>query len=273
MARKFETLDDYKRHLRNGYGQGDGASYKPWLTVRDVKGPKAFRKIIHGLKTNREHHLLSAIEAELFYLLDFRDDVIDIREQFPLLPLELSQKIATTIGVKHPMVPKFQTPHLMTTDALVTRIDDDKPKYLAYCVKPVEKLQNERTLEKIEIERIWWELLEVPFEIYTGNEATDIQSRNVAWITDILRSDMHFGLLPYVDAALNTMQPGKFLKNDLCLAFQDRFVIQPVEALNLLRLLLAKKYVVADTADNLIESSKVITIERVSDIGGQAIGY
>jgi hypothetical protein len=69
------------------------------------------------------------------------------------------------------------------------------------------------------------------------------------------------------------MQPGKFLKNDLCLEFQDRFVIQPVEALNLLRLLLAKKYVVADTADNLIESSKVITIERVSDIGGQAIGY
>lgn len=273
MTRKFETIEDYQRHLKNGYGQGEGINYKPWFTVRDVKGPKAFRKIIHGLKTNREHHMLSAIEAELFYLLDFKDDVIDIREQFPLLPLELSQKIATTIGVKHPTVPKTQAPHIMTTDLLITRIDDGKPKYFAYCVKPAEELEDERIKEKIEIERIWWELLEVPFEIYTGTEATDIQSRNIAWITDILRSEMYFDLQPFVKLALSNIQQGNYLKNDLCVTFQERFDIQSVDALNLLRLLIAKKHIVVDTKTALLETSKTIKIDRVYAIGEQAIGY
>lgn len=53
MARSFETYEDYKRHLRNKWGQGEGRTYKPWFTTKDVKAPEAFRAEIFGLKTGR----------------------------------------------------------------------------------------------------------------------------------------------------------------------------------------------------------------------------
>ncbi len=48
MARSFETYEDYKRHLRNKWGQGEGRTYKPWFTTKDVKAPEAFRAEIFG---------------------------------------------------------------------------------------------------------------------------------------------------------------------------------------------------------------------------------
>ena len=48
MARKFRSIDDFERHLRNKCGVGEKENYKPWFTVRDVKDNKAFRKEIMG---------------------------------------------------------------------------------------------------------------------------------------------------------------------------------------------------------------------------------
>ena len=122
MARKFKSLNDYERHLSNKWGIGTKQDYKPWFTVRDVKNNKAFRKEIMGTIVNRNHHLLSALEFSLFLTCEFRDDVIDLREQFPLFPLSLSRKIALTLGVEHPKVVGVKDPVLfiMTTDLLVT---------------------------------------------------------------------------------------------------------------------------------------------------------
>lgn len=85
-GRKLETFKDYSRALKGKYGLGEGKNYKPWLRVQDVKS-KGIRSQIYGRKTQRIHHLLSSIESQLFYLNEFSDSVIDIREQFPLLPV------------------------------------------------------------------------------------------------------------------------------------------------------------------------------------------
>jgi hypothetical protein len=170
MTRKFESYDDYRRHLKNKYGLGEGSKYKPWFTVRDVKDKNAFRSIIEGIKTSRKHQFLSSIETQLFYILEFLDDVIDIREQFPLFPVSASKKIALNLGVEHPKVPKTGIDHVMSTDILVTRKNKDSYLYQAFCVKPEEKLKDLRTLEKLEIERIWWEQLGVKFYIFVGNK-------------------------------------------------------------------------------------------------------
>lgn len=92
-GRKLESLLDFERALKSKYGIGQGADYKPWLRIQDVKS-KGIRSIIYGRKSQRDHHMMSSIESELFYLSEFSDSVVDIREQFPLFPLNLTQKIA-----------------------------------------------------------------------------------------------------------------------------------------------------------------------------------
>ncbi len=263
MARKFENYEDYRRHLRNKWGQGEVSNYKPWFTVRDVKDPKAFRAEVFGLKTGRVHHLLSSIESQLFYILEHRDDVSDIREQFPLLPLELSQKIANTLGVDHPTVRKTGIPFIMTTDMLVTINNGDYESYLAFCVKPQEQLNDPRVLQKIEIERIWWELLGVPFQIFTGNNESEILSSNLSWATDPLRSNTQHELSKLVAPASTLLSVGKHLKSDICDLIMSKFDIDSVSALNILRILIAQKWIVVDMATSL-ESSSIITISSVS---------
>ncbi len=45
---------------------------------------------------------------------------MDIREQFPLLPIEETIIIAEELGIKHPTDPNTGEPVVMTTDFLVT---------------------------------------------------------------------------------------------------------------------------------------------------------
>ncbi len=186
-GRKLETFDDYLRSLRNGYGLGSGANYKPWLRVQDVSS-KGLSAKIQGIKTQRCHHTLSQNETAFFYLAEYADAVVDIREQFPLLPLEFSNKIANILDIDHPRVPKTKELNVMTTDFVLTKSVHEKIKYEAYCIKPEDALRNERVLEKIELERIWWQLLGVKFKIFTCTELHRTQADNIEWITNPTRS-------------------------------------------------------------------------------------
>ncbi len=100
-GRKLESLEDFERALKNKYGIGQGLEYKPWLRIQDVKS-KGVRSVIYGREAKREHHMLSSIESEHFQLAEFSNRVLDIREQFPILPLNFTQKVAKILGVEHP---------------------------------------------------------------------------------------------------------------------------------------------------------------------------
>ena len=164
-GRRLKTFDDYKRSLKGKYGLGEGKSYKPWLRVQDVKS-KGIRSQILGLTTQRIHHTLSSIETEFFYLAEFSDQIIDIREQFPLFPLDLSIKIAKSLNINHPTHPETDTPIIITTDFLLTMKKANEIAYKAISVKPEGNLVDLRVLEKQEIERVWWELLGINYSIY-----------------------------------------------------------------------------------------------------------
>ncbi len=55
-----------------------------------------------------------------WYALDWAPSVVDIREQFPLLPIEDTLRIAERLGYRHPRHPQTRRPIVMTTDFLVT---------------------------------------------------------------------------------------------------------------------------------------------------------
>lgn len=257
-GRKLKTLKDYKRSLKGKYGLGEGKSYKPWLRVQDVKS-KGVRSQILGLKTQRIHHTLSSIETEFFYLAEYSDSVIDIREQFPLFPLNLSIKIAESLNVAHPTHPGTDVPIIITTDFLLTRKINGEIVYEAISVKPESESDVLRVLEKLEIERVWWELLGVKFSYYVGNELTQIQSSNINWATHPLRTESKIYSSLELEMALSLITYGKQFIRDLCNNFVKELRVNHDDALNLLRSLIAQKYLTVDISHPL-ESSDFIDV-------------
>nr|WP_194718484.1 TnsA endonuclease N-terminal domain-containing protein [Pseudomonas typographi] len=131
----------------------------PWLRVQDVPSRGRSHKI-PGVKIDRMFHLLSDLERAYFLVAEFSEDVVDIREQYPLLPVESTQAIAKAIGVPYPRYPGSSVPMVMTTDFLLTvRQPDGDFKSVARTIKYQEDLDGEdstRTLEKLEVERRFW---------------------------------------------------------------------------------------------------------------------
>jgi hypothetical protein len=192
-GRKLESFDDYKRWLKKAYGLGAGADYKPWLRVQDVPSCGLSSKI-QGFKVKREHHTLSQNETQFFYLAEFSDSVIDIREQFPLLPLGLTYKLAQAIDIEHPRVPHTRELNVITTDFLLTRCFKGKTWYEAFNIKSEDDLKDTRVAEKIDLERVWWQLLGVKFYQFVSSDRTKIQSQNIAWATDPVRHGCVFDI-------------------------------------------------------------------------------
>jgi hypothetical protein len=177
MKNPLLTEAGIARHIAKGYGEGQGPSYKPWLEIRHVPSlGKSSRP--QGWKTDRIHHFLSQLELRYFYMLEWSDSVVDIQEQFPLLPHQETGEIAHLLGVKHPRIPKAEAPLVMTTDFVITT----KNGTFARCVKPAKDLESGRTLEKLEIERQYWRQKGIDWKIVTEHEIDVVLAKNVEWV-------------------------------------------------------------------------------------------
>jgi hypothetical protein len=265
-GRKLKTFEDFKRSLKNKYGLGEGKSYKPWLRVQDVKS-RGVRSQILGLKTERIHHTLSSIETEFFYLAENCDSVIDIREQFPLFPINLSIKIAKALGVDHPTHPETNVPIIITTDFFLTRTIDGEIIFEAISVKPENESDELRVLEKLEIERVWWELLGIKFFYFVGNELTQIQSSNINWATHPLRTEDNTYNPNNLGGALALITLGKHFKRDICNLFVSEMNVPHEEALNILRCLIGEKRLIVDISYPLENSDfiKILSINAAQE--------
>lgn len=251
-GRKLETLEDYKRSIKNGFGQGKGKEYKPWLRVQDVSS-KGLSSKIFGIKTQREHHFLSQLETQCFLLAEFAESVIDIREQFPLLPLILSNKIAKALNIPHPKVPSTKELNVMTTDLLLTIKTPEGVRYEAICVKPESELENDRVAEKIDLERAWWQLLEVSFRVFCGNKSTEIQAQNISWFTDPVRHNIYFNESLEL-SVLESLSCGNHKLNSLVKSVSEISQLNEVDSLNLLKVLISKKRVSVNLNTPILES-------------------
>jgi hypothetical protein len=100
-ARDPSRYPPYLRtRIRGGFGLGEGASYKPWLRIRDVpsQGTSASPT---GIRITREFQLLSSLEETYYFLLERDPHVVDIREQFPILDLSATMRLCAQHGVEH----------------------------------------------------------------------------------------------------------------------------------------------------------------------------
>jgi hypothetical protein len=165
-----------------GYGQGDGLSYRPWLGVNDVPSHGVTTHLM-GRKTHRMHVVFSNLERHALLVAQWLDDVVDLREQYPLWPLDETIAIAEDLGVRHPTHPKGDLV-LMTTDILLTRSRTAGTLLEPITVKPESELRNDRVLEKLEIERVYWERRGSTLGIVTEAELPAGLVGNLEWIDE-----------------------------------------------------------------------------------------
>lgn len=160
---KCRKTDKYRLIERRGFGMFE--EYKPWLKVHEFGSCGRVHRIV-GWKNRRIHQLMSDLELYYFVLTQWDDNVIDIREQYPLLPLEETISIANEIGVNHPpMNSKKKT--VMTTDFLINRKIDNKDIEFARAIKTQADIENPRTVKKLLIEKKYWENMKVDWGLVT----------------------------------------------------------------------------------------------------------
>lgn len=151
----MSALEDYERGVKEGRGQGRFSSYKPWLIVKKVKSC-AVRSRTYIRRFGRLFHLMSDAEVQTLLQLDWDDNVVEVREQYPLHP-ELTNYIAQQLNVKPAGFTRGGI--VMTTDFLVTyRTPSGGHRFKAYQVKDTAAaVREKRTQTKLVIEQRYWQ--------------------------------------------------------------------------------------------------------------------
>lgn len=175
MRRRRPTSDaQVERWIARGFGQGIGITYKPWFKVRDVPS-RGRAKRVRGIVVPRIHHLLSGGEYNHFLFAEFQPDVIDIREHIALLPRSETLEIAQALGIRHPIYPTTKIPVVMRSDLALTKTTSNGSRELVLCIIPASNLTPgtrglRRTVEKLKIERAYWERRCVVWRLATEHE-------------------------------------------------------------------------------------------------------
>ncbi|WP_240418375.1 TnsA endonuclease N-terminal domain-containing protein [Paenibacillus periandrae] len=169
------------KRIKEGRGKGHFTDYKPWLTIHDVPSQGVVTRIL-GWKSGRLHHYFSEhFELAHHYQMEWALNCADIREQFPLLPLEKTLFIADKLGIKHPVDPKTKNPIVMTTDMLLSVQKQDDIRFVAHTIKPKSKL-NKRVLEKFEIEKRFFKDSGIDWALITEAQINYELVKNVEWL-------------------------------------------------------------------------------------------
>ena len=155
-----------------------GKDYKPAIKIQNLSSLGRSSRIF-GIRTGRQHDFLSDMERNYFHILNFSDDIVDIREQFPL-QLDLTLLIADKLGIKHPIHPKTKKPVIMTSDFNITIKNNGQGKDIVRTIKSKNDLVNRRTIEKFEIERVYWKKIGIDWGIVTESEINKMLALNIA---------------------------------------------------------------------------------------------
>ncbi len=183
MAKRKRMTDasTADRRRKEGRGCGTGSLYLPYIYIHDVASIGLASRVL-GWKTARIHHLLSRLELQYFHTLEWSERVLDIREQFPL-DLDETLAIAAQLGVKHPTHPKTRCPIVMTSDFVVTVREPFNARDRVRTTKYAKDLRRPRVLEKLEIERVYWQDVRgIDWKIITERNIDPVLARNVEWV-------------------------------------------------------------------------------------------
>jgi hypothetical protein len=174
-----ETPALIERMIKAGRGRGTLASYLPWINVGEIRSSGEQRKVI-GRKTGRVHHYLSRGESYHHLLAEFNEKVVDIREQYPILPVDHTLEIARDLGIKHPSFGGY--PKVITFDFLLTVQNGKTYRQHVRSIKRSEDLAKPRVVEKLRLEQQISAKLGFQYEIVTEKNMPPILNANLKFL-------------------------------------------------------------------------------------------
>jgi len=182
------TIDKVEKYINEGRGQGVLEQYKPWLTIQSFPSMGRVTRL-KGYKTGRIHHLLSELELMYFYMLEWDQDVYDIREHFPLFDLGIvidQNKIVTSKKT----LKLLDLPYIFATNFLVTYKDKDGSlHYAARSIKYEKAIEKTGVTDKLKLQQLYWAKKEVEFKVVTEKDINIVKAKNIESIHTFLISD------------------------------------------------------------------------------------
>jgi hypothetical protein len=265
MAKQRWTNEKIQQFIREGRGHGTGAHYQPWTKISDFSSMGRASRI-QGIKTHRIHHLQSDNQLRALLIFEWCDKVIDIRESFPLL--DVMEVIDKKDDLRFDKFKDKETgvPLILTTSFLLTvRDQDGKEVLMARSVKNATELSRGITIEKLEIERRYWQAKGADWKLITDKQIPKQYVKNIEWVRDTMLDQdkednrkeeqsiwLQNDLLKYPDLKLQ----------DVLHAFDRKEGMQPGVGLFLFRYLIAKKHIRVDMYKGVQTSQKINDILR-----------
>lgn len=252
------TKEKLKRYIKEGRGQGTGKDYKPWVKISDYSSKGRATRIL-GVKTKRIHHLQSDNQLRAFLIYEFHQDILDIRESYPLL--DIMEVIDNKDDLRFDKFTEKETGEqfvICTNFLLTVKEPNGKEKLVARTIKNTSELTKKITLEKLEIERRYWLGKDVDWKIVTQKQLPKQVAKNIEWVRETLLEDRNIDkenesqqLLTYLFNNMET--PLKELLKD----FDKSEGVETGTALYLFRYLIAKKEIKVNMEEKLNFSLRV----------------
>ncbi len=240
MTDTNKPLDPKHEKLLKTRGRGTGKDYEPFIKVHELSSSGESVRI-RSASVGRVHHLLSGIELFAFLVFDQFEQTTDIREQYPL-PINDTLDICTRLGIRHPQIRGSLT--VVSTDLLV---DLSSKQQLAIAVKSSAELSKSRVIEKLQIEKTYWETRGVEWKIFTEREVSAGMRENLPWIQPYLSPDMtdhqQLGATDVQDLLHRLKTHPKTKVTRLCAKLDDQYGLDPGFHLGALRHAVAHRFI------------------------------
>ena len=154
---------------RGNRGMGEGLEYNSWFAVRDVPSDGTAGDIA-GIKVPRPFVTLSTLEATQLFKIERRKNILDIRENWPILHMDRTRELCREHRVRHVYRGRYLFP--FTIDFLITELLNGRISYSAESVKTPDKAADPEALLRLLIEELWCREHNIPWSLVDTSEYT-----------------------------------------------------------------------------------------------------
>ncbi|MDO9074134.1 MAG: TnsA endonuclease N-terminal domain-containing protein [Rubrivivax sp.] len=239
------------RLQREGRGKGRGPTYTPWIYITDLYSQGRTHEM-YSHKTGRQHQLLSDGERDAFIMLEWAQDVVDIREQYPL-PRDITLELALEAGIRHPYYPGTHVPVVMTLDFLVTKVVNGQEVPEAFSVKVHDDLNDAAVVERLELERAICQATGMPYRLLVKERMPQVKLKNLRWIRDAQLDSNATEAFPgfyeeHKARMVQDMATRRFDGSlvDYCAEYDRRYSVEPGTGMRVARMLLSSRAITMD---------------------------
>lgn len=150
--------------------------YKSAIKVSDFSSKGTVSRVF-SKKTGRVHHLLSVLETNVFTLLDFNKNVIDINEHYELYDV---RELIDDLDIDfNSFKDKNKNDYKISTTFLITLKNNEK---VAISCKNYSELYKNNVQLYLEIQRRYWKRKNIEWGIVTNKDINEIKLKNIKWL-------------------------------------------------------------------------------------------